>query len=153
MADTKHHSAEIPVEQDGISYSGLVWFTVVLAGSALVIHVLMWGMYKFMEAQALDHDVARAPLAAPPGSRPAGPAVLSRIWPQAPPELYVPDEPTNLRSFQRQEELELSTYGWVDRNAGTARIPIDRAKELLLERGLPVRGQTPSAAEIKKQDP
>jgi hypothetical protein len=153
MADTSHHSADIPVEQDGISYSGLVWFTVVLAGSALVIHVLMWGMYKFMEAQALDADVRRAPLAAPAGGRPAGTAVLTRIWPQAPADVYVPDEPTNLRNFHRQEDLELTTYGWVDQNAGTIRIPIARAKELLLERGLPVRGPAPAAADVKKQDP
>ena len=147
MADTKHHTvhdtAEIPVEADGISYSGLVWFTVVLTGSALVIHVLMWGMFKFMESRAADSDVARAPLAGPAGARPAGTAVLSQIWPQAPADVYVPDEPTNLRNFHRQEDLELTTYGWADQNAGTLRIPIDRAKALLLERGLPVRGQAP----------
>jgi hypothetical protein len=145
MADTKHHTAhhpeDIPVEQDGISYSGLVWFTVVMAGSALVIQVMMWGLFKFLEGREIGADVARAPLAAPAGSRPGGVAVLSRIWPQAPADQYVPDEPTNLGNFHRQEDLELTTYGWADQNAGTLRIPIDRAKALLLERGLPVRGQ------------
>jgi hypothetical protein len=33
----------------------------------------------------------------------------------------------------------LNEYGWVDRNAGTVHIPIDQAKELLLQRGLPSR--------------
>lgn len=150
MADTKHHTAEIPVEQDGISYSGLVWFTVVLAGSAIVIHILMWGMYKFMEAQAVADDGPRAPLAAPAGSRPSGIAVLSRIWPQAPAGTYAPDEPTNMGNFRTQEEHELTTYGWADRNAGTLRIPIARAKELLLERGLPVRGQAQPQTAVKK---
>ena len=31
----------------------------------------------------------------------------------------------------------LSTYGWTDKKAGVVRIPIDRAMELQLERGLP----------------
>lgn len=152
MADTRHHTAhqstDIPIEQDGVSYSGLIWFTVVLTASALVIHVMMWGLFKFMEAQATE--VARAPLSAPAGSRPGGVGVLSRIWPQAPTDQYVPDEPTNLRNFERQEQMELTTYGWADRNTGAMRIPIEKAKALLLERGLPVRGQTPSAAPAKK---
>jgi hypothetical protein len=154
MADTKHHTAhhtaDIPIESDGVSYSGLIWFTVVLAGSAVVIQLLMWGMFKFMEAGALDADVARPPLAAPAGSRPAGVSVLSLIWPQAPEGVYTPDEPTNLKRFRSQEDLELTTYGWSDQNTGTMRIPIDRAKALLLQRGLPVRGQQPAAAPVKK---
>ena len=36
----------------------------------------------------------------------------------------------------REKEL-LGSYAWVDRGAGVARIPIDRAMELLVERGLP----------------
>ncbi|HEY4272989.1 MAG TPA: hypothetical protein VGM65_13385 [Candidatus Udaeobacter sp.] len=43
------------------------------------------------------------------------------------------------------EDAELNSYGWVDRSAGIARIPIDRAMQLILERGLPDvgAGQTP----------
>jgi hypothetical protein len=37
-----------------------------------------------------------------------------------------------------QAEL-LEGYGWVDRSAGTVRLPIERAMQLLLERGLPTR--------------
>jgi hypothetical protein len=37
------------------------------------------------------------------------------------------------------EDRVLTTYAWVDRNAGTVRIPVDRAKDLALERGLPAR--------------
>jgi hypothetical protein len=33
----------------------------------------------------------------------------------------------------------LEGYGWVDREAGVVRLPIERAMELLLERGLPTR--------------
>ena len=45
--------------------------------------------------------------------------------------------------FRQRENAELSEYGWVDRNAGTVHIPIEQAKELLLQRGLPSR---PAAA-------
>ena len=37
----------------------------------------------------------------------------------------------------------LNSYGWVDPKAGVVRIPIDRAMDLLLQKGLPVRGKQP----------
>jgi hypothetical protein len=46
-----------------------------------------------------------------------------------------------LEEVRREEEAQLNSYGWVQREAGVVRIPIERAKELLLERGLPVRPQ------------
>ena len=41
----------------------------------------------------------------------------------------------------RKEDDVLESYGWVDKNAGVVRIPIDEAMKLTLERGLPARQQ------------
>jgi hypothetical protein len=38
-----------------------------------------------------------------------------------------------------EEQEKLSSYGWVEPNAGVVRIPVERAMELLAERGLPTR--------------
>ena len=48
---------------------------------------------------------------------------------------------TGVESRQlREEELEmLNSYGVVDEGAGVYRIPVERAMELLVERGLPAR--------------
>ena len=46
--------------------------------------------------------------------------------------------PTWMRSAA-QEDAILTTYGWVDRQAGVVRIPIDVAMQQVLEEGLPVR--------------
>ena len=51
------------------------------------------------------------------------------------------NERTELNTIRQREEDTLSTYGYVDENAGTVRIPIDRAMELLAQRGLPTRTQ------------
>jgi hypothetical protein len=48
-------------------------------------------------------------------------------------------EPMNLKNFRAHEEEILTTYGWVDQNAGIVRLPIEDAKALLLKQGLPVR--------------
>jgi hypothetical protein len=57
------------------------------------------------------------------------------------------DEPTVLKAFRDQEEHQLHTYGWIDQGNQVVRLPIERAKELLLQRGLPVRpASTPAPA-------
>jgi len=42
-----------------------------------------------------------------------------------------------MRRFLAEEEQELNSYGWVDAGNGIARVPIDRAMELIIEQGLP----------------
>lgn len=51
----------------------------------------------------------------------------------------------SLAELRAAEDADLNSYGWIDRNAGTVRIPIDRAMQLLLQRGLPDvgAGKTP----------
>ena len=43
----------------------------------------------------------------------------------------------SLDALHAHENAALGNYGWVDRDRGIARIPIDRAAALLAERGLP----------------
>jgi hypothetical protein len=51
----------------------------------------------------------------------------------------------SLAELRAAEDADLNSYGWIDRNTGTVRIPIDRAMQLLLDRGLPDvgAGKTP----------
>jgi hypothetical protein len=138
MADTKHHHAPspMPVEGDGVSYSGIFWFVVVLTATTVGCQLLMVGLFAYLDHRSAANAVARSPLAAPVGQLPPSPNLLR-------------DEPANLKTFADQEHDALSTYGWVDQTAGTVRLPIDRAKDLVIERGLPVRGATPAPAPEK----
>jgi hypothetical protein len=43
------------------------------------------------------------------------------------------------RIFREKEAGELDSYGWIDRSRGIVRIPINRAMEILAQRGLPTR--------------
>lgn len=43
----------------------------------------------------------------------------------------------NRELLQRQAEQRLQGYGWIDRQAGTVHIPIDRAMAILAARGWP----------------
>jgi len=70
------------------------------------------------------------------------PATQSAEFPQ--PRLEVKPG-ASLAEFRAAEDADLNSYGWIDRNTGTVRIPIDRAMQLILERGLPDvgAGKTP----------
>jgi len=149
MADTKHsHVGSVPVEGDGISYRGIVWFVLILAATTIVSQILMVIAFKVMEHQANMTDAARSPLATPINQLPPAPNLLYERS-DAPAQ----NEPGNLARFRRLEDQKLHTYEWIDQNAGTVRIPIDRAKALILERGLPVRDTTTSAPPATKPAP
>lgn len=57
----------------------------------------------------------------------------------------------DLHQYLDQQNAVLNSYGWVDQKAGVVRIPIYRAMDLLLRKGLPIRAavrgkQGPSAS-------
>jgi hypothetical protein len=151
----------LPVEGDGISYSGIVWFVVILTAVTVVCQILMWVLLRAMQHQAPDAATARAVMAPPVAAERQ--AVDGRVYPNmvavgeaggTAPQLLV-QEPVNLERLRAQEHEVLTTYGITDKNAGMYRIPIDKAKDLLLTQGLPVRSQTASkdvkdAKEVKK---
>jgi hypothetical protein len=43
----------------------------------------------------------------------------------------------DLARMKAEEYQRITTYGWVDRKAGIARIPVDRAMDILAKSGLP----------------
>jgi hypothetical protein len=56
------------------------------------------------------------------------------------PRLQV-DPAADLIELRAREDARLHTYGWVDKKAGVIHIPIERAMDLVLQRGFPVRDQ------------
>lgn len=151
MADTSHVHANAPVEGDGVSYRGIVWFVVILAATTLFCQVLVWGMFKLMAYQVDRGDTARSALATPALTAPAPPNLLSQqvqnpgkaIADPDPGGLLSPDEPDNLKAFRAKEDATLNNYAWVDKGAGVVEIPIGRAKELVLD---PARKTFPTRA-------
>lgn len=68
------------------------------------------------------------------------PGLAPQPTPILPPEPRLQVEPgQELRQYLAQQEQRLHSYGWVDRQAGVVRIPIERAIDLLAQRGLPAR--------------
>jgi hypothetical protein len=47
------------------------------------------------------------------------------------------DEFRDLAALRRAEDSRLATYGWIDRDRGVVRIPIEEAMRIVAERGIP----------------
>jgi hypothetical protein len=55
------------------------------------------------------------------------------------PNLQIDDDHDQRTVLYDRQKLKLNSYGWIDRSNGIVRIPIDRAMDLILQRGLPAR--------------
>jgi hypothetical protein len=72
---------------------------------------------------------------------------------QLPPEPRLQVHPVeDLNRVRESQEDLLTSYGWADRATGKVRVPIDRAMDLILERGLPTRTSAPSSESAAKEE-
>jgi hypothetical protein len=104
------------------------------------------GIYSFLGKQSEANQTPVSPLVtnAPKDTRKLSSDYKDYLKQNFPsPQLEV-DERGQLDEVRTDEAETLSTYDWVDQKTGTVRIPIDRAMDLIAQRGLPVRTQNGS---------
>lgn len=68
---------------------------------------------------------------------------------QGKPVLQV-DEFKDLTDYRESEKKRLNGWGWVDKSAGVAHVPIVYAMKRVLSKGLPARGSASAAPQGKK---
>ena len=140
---TPHHPERAPLpehEQSDVSVKGIAVFLAILAVFAVLLHFGLAGLQLIFRKDTRKQDRQRAGLVADPA--------LVRTRSNFPePRLQVaPRE--DLQALRAREEAELNSYAWIDKTAGVVRLPISRAMDLLLDRGLPVRGSNDTPRQI-----
>lgn len=139
-------------ERQDIGVRPVYYFLVGLAVALVLAYFAVNGFYHFLEKRSQAQQTPVSPLVsnAPVDTRRLPPEFktdsegadyekyLQKSFPE--PQLEA-NERTELNKIRQREEGILSTYDYVDQNAGTVRIPIDRAMDLLAQRGLPTRSQ------------
>ena len=89
-----------------------------LALGTFIVFVLVVGIFRYLHATV--------------GAETAQPAVQ-----QLPPEPRVEVAPyQQLQTLRAHEDHVLGSYAWVDQKAGTVRVPIDRAIDMVAQKGL-----------------
>jgi hypothetical protein len=128
-------------EHQDLQPSGILYFLLGLAVFLLLCILGIRGVYAFLDhrEKALQPPVNPLVMNIPTDTRHIAPGYPQSVFPN--PKLEE-DERGQLNGIVLQEEDTLYSYGWIDEKAGTVRIPIERAIDLIAQRGLPVRPQS-----------
>jgi hypothetical protein len=127
-------------ERQDLHVSGILYFLLALVVVTAICLFGLRGLYAYLDHREKTSQPAVNPLVTnvPADTRHIAPGYPQSTFPN--PKLEE-DERGQLNDIRTEEERTLYSYGWVDEKAGTVRIPIDRAMDLIVQRGLPVRGQ------------
>ncbi|HTS38625.1 MAG TPA: hypothetical protein VMH04_23330 [Candidatus Solibacter sp.] len=139
-------------ERRDIGVAGVLYFLLGLAVAGMFIYFIVQGVYGFLERRNESEQTAVSPLVTntPKDTRKLPPEYktdaestdyekyLEQNFPA--PQLET-KERIQLNDVRLKEERRLATYAYIDEKAGTVRIPIERAMDLIAQRGLPTRTQ------------
>lgn len=144
--DVRHETSDVNVR-------AIVLVAVGMVVLAVVLHVGIWGVFEYYKAREERHKRPVFPLAARDAARPIdqrlddigrGPTGareprLEGLQPVTGPYPYTMSNPLagaeSARTASGTSPERLSEYGWVDRGRGLVHIPIDKAIQILVERG------------------
>lgn len=122
MAGTERKYETRDVSLRWMAISGVILVLLLIAA-----FVTMRWTFDRLESREARRQPEPATLVADPG-------------PDRPPEPRLQANPRlELNAMRAEEEEVLHSYGWVDRDKGVARMPIDEAMKLIVQRGLPAR--------------
>lgn len=132
-------------EQEDLSPLGIFYFMAGLAIVGVLIYFIVVGMYRFLDAYDRKHQTPPNPMAVQTGvdarvTMPF-PEALSKINQTFPKPVLEHSEMQQFNDVLEKQDQTLASYDWVDKDKGIVRIPIDKAMELLAQRGLPVLPQ------------
>jgi hypothetical protein len=132
-------SARAEFEREDLSARDVFNFLIGLAVVCVLVYFILRGMYAYLDAYQKAHQPPQSPLVKTTeiDTRMVGPEEITK-FPQ--PRLEK-NERLEINDLRLQEEKTLNSYGWVDEKAGVVHIPIERAMQLVVQRGLPTRAQ------------
>jgi hypothetical protein len=114
-------------EESDVDIRGVFAFALGLAIATIVVSFLVWVLFKYLASREARRVTPEYPLAVQQQNR-------------VPPEPRLQTDPRrDLNDFRTQEDAILTSYGWVDKNTGVVRIPIEQAMKAMVQRGLPAR--------------
>jgi len=131
-AHEKHNSTNGGYETQDVSPRPAAEFTLMLILLMVFAMALMWGLFRYLDSR---HQAAQPP------EHPMAEALPAEL----PEPRLQPNPPADLQAIRREEQEQLTSYGWVDRQNGVARIPVQRAMEILTAKGLPTRAGSQEA--------
>src|SRR5271156_3863176 len=148
MMNHGHSGHETEYEHEDLGTRGVFAFMIGLAVSGVVIYFIITGMYSFLDRYERSQMATASPLVPLTGemSRVMTQNDIDKMFKDNGAPMLETDERSQFRGFLTDQENQLNSYGWVDEKTGVAHIPIERAMDLIVQRGLPVYPQAGAEA-------
>jgi hypothetical protein len=135
MADKELQHVRGGHEEKDVNYIAITKFGIGLAITVVVAAFLLLGLFDYFRSSEKKLYGAGPQL----GAETLNPA-------KEPPQPRLQQSPPiDLREMRGAEDQLLHHYSWADRDKGIVRVPIDRAMDLLVQRGLPARAEVGQA--------
>ena len=139
--------ASLGYEPSDVRVTGIVVFLTALMIFVAVCGILTYGIGKLINAELNREDGPNTKWTTAVdirelGNLPNSPdmqhkvAELTKTFPT--PRLQTDDGNQDVADLHQREDLLLEHYSWANQSQGKVRIPIERAMELIAQRGLPV---------------
>lgn len=145
------HNDAVAHEHADVNLRAVMLSAVALFVVVLVSQVLMYLLFGWFDRQAAANDPQVSPLAAPATQMPDRTETPAFSPNQNAPQLLT-NEPMALERHRAGEQKRLGEYGWVNQGTGVSHLPIETAKKLIAERGLPVReGAAPASFTVRPE--
>ena len=129
-------------ESSDANVRGIYTFGIWLAVLGVLCALATWGGLRGLEVWEVHQNKARM------AENPMVPEARMKMTPEqtvhefpsgnATPRLQVNDT-ADMNDELQEENAKLSHYQWIDQGQGVVRIPIDKAMQLIVQRGLPAR--------------
>lgn len=127
--DSSPHGGGVDAE---LNYRGIFGFLIALLVLLTVVFLIVWGIFAWQKTRLVKRDAPPPVLAeARAKSLPAGP-LLQR------------DPEKDLKDLRAREDAVLAGWAWADPGHAYARVPVDRALEIVAARGFPPRTAAPA---------
>lgn len=148
MADTKHdniyHDAgQDRFEKSDASFAQIGFWMVIIVFLVLLTAFAVWGYFHYVSQTQLDEAMARrSPL-----------LEQGQIVQEIPGPALQLNPAAEMKVFLEQEDNALSSYSWVNEQAGVVRLPIDAAIKKVMQPGaLKTRTQDPESTATVPDD-
>ena len=123
-------------EESDVNVRALLWSVAIFIVFAAVTHLILYLQFHAYARHFRNEAAPPLTMMAPPSNVPATP----RLQP-FPSKTILPTANTpvtDMVDMRASEDAALNKPGWVDQQKGVVRLPIETAKQLVVQRGLPV---------------
>lgn len=123
-------------EESDVNVRALLWAVVIFIVFAALTHLVLYLQFHAYARYFRNESSQPLTMMARPSAVPATPRLQPLQTNDLPPTANTPVK--DMEEMRAAEEQAMNKAGWVDKQKGVVRLPIDVAKKLVVQRGLPV---------------